>query len=87
MYPLLHSSQWTPVGPNRAMYKNPRFDEVHSTNEIFTHTRREIEHFFTIYKELEGRVTATLGWGGPEDAQQVIADGRRNYLRAKEVHA
>jgi peptide/nickel transport system substrate-binding protein len=28
MYPLLHSSQWTPVGPNRAMYKNPRFDEV-----------------------------------------------------------
>jgi peptide/nickel transport system substrate-binding protein len=28
MYPLLHSSQWTPVGPNRAMYKNPRFDEI-----------------------------------------------------------
>ena len=28
MYPLLHSSQWTPVGPNRALYKNARFDEV-----------------------------------------------------------
>lgn len=65
--------------PNR----NPRFDEVHSTNEIFTHTRREIEHFFTIYKELEGRVTATLGWGGPEDAEQVILDGRKKYLAAK----
>ena len=25
MYPLLHSSQWTPNGPNRALYKN---DEV-----------------------------------------------------------
>src|SRR6266850_2357186 len=24
MYPLLHSSQWTPVGPNRALYKNER---------------------------------------------------------------
>ena len=28
MYPLLHSSQWTPNGPNRALYKNERFDEL-----------------------------------------------------------
>jgi peptide/nickel transport system substrate-binding protein len=28
MYPLLHSSQHTPVGPNRALYKNERFDEL-----------------------------------------------------------
>src|SRR5438552_1329456 len=28
MYPLLHSSQWTPAGPNRALYKNERFDEL-----------------------------------------------------------
>lgn len=28
MYPLLHSSQHTPVGPNRAMYKNPKFDQL-----------------------------------------------------------
>jgi ABC-type transport system substrate-binding protein len=26
--PLLHSSQWTPTGPNRALYKNARFDEL-----------------------------------------------------------
>ena len=28
MYPLLHSSQWTPNGPNRALYRNARFDEL-----------------------------------------------------------
>jgi peptide/nickel transport system substrate-binding protein len=28
MYPLLHSSQWTPGGPNRAMYKNEKFDDL-----------------------------------------------------------
>ena len=28
MYPLFHSSQWTPNGPNRAMYKNERFDDL-----------------------------------------------------------
>src|SRR5579864_8913569 len=45
--------------PNR----NPRYQEVHDMDQIFTHIRREIEHFFAIYKELEGRSTATLGWG------------------------
>src|SRR5262249_34445172 len=28
MYPLLHSTQWTPNGPNRALYKNEKFDEL-----------------------------------------------------------
>ena len=28
LYPLLHSSQHTPTGPNRALYKNARFDEL-----------------------------------------------------------
>jgi peptide/nickel transport system substrate-binding protein len=28
MYPLLHSSQHTPVGPNRALYKNAKFDDL-----------------------------------------------------------
>src|SRR5437899_11963058 len=28
MYPLLHSSQWTPIGPNRALYMNDKYDEL-----------------------------------------------------------
>ena len=62
--------------PNR----NPRYDEVHSMDGIFAHVRLEIEHFFTIYKELEGRKTATLGWGGPGDARKAIREGRKRYL-------
>src|SRR5947209_10829660 len=62
--------------PNR----NPRYDQVHSLDQIFARVRREIEHFFTIYKELEGRTTATLGWGGPEDARKVILESRERYL-------
>jgi inorganic pyrophosphatase len=65
--------------PNR----NPRYDQVHSLDQIFAHVRREIEHFFTIYKELEGRTTATLGWGGPKDARKVIVDSRERYLEGK----
>ncbi len=26
LYPLFHSSQWTPNGPNRALYKNDKYD-------------------------------------------------------------
>lgn len=62
---------------------NPRFDEVHSLDEIFAHTRKEIEHFFNIYKELEKRVTATLGWAGPAEARTVITQARKRYLKLK----
>jgi inorganic pyrophosphatase len=66
--------------PNR----NPRYDEIHTIDQVFPHVRREIEHFFAIYKELEGRVTATRGWDGPKEARKVIADSRKTYL---EKHA
>ena len=38
--------------------RNPRYDQIHTMDQIFSHVRREIEHFFTIYKELEGRLDA-----------------------------
>jgi len=56
---------------------------VQKIEEIFVHVRREIEHFFTIYKELEGRVTATLGWGSREEARKAIVDSRTAYLAEK----
>ncbi|MDP8979266.1 MAG: inorganic diphosphatase [Acidobacteriota bacterium] len=46
----------------------------------FSRTCGAIEHFFTIYKELEGRVTATLGWSCPREARKCILDSRKAYL-------
>jgi len=63
--------------------KNPRYAEVHSLDEIPAHIRKEIEHFFTIYKELEGRVTATLGWAGPEEARKAITQARKRYQKKR----
>ena len=65
--------------PNR----NPRYDEIHTMDQIFIHVRREIEHFFTIYKELEGKETRIDGWRGPIDARKLILDCRQAYLDAK----
>jgi inorganic pyrophosphatase len=52
-------------------------------DQIFTHVRREIEHFFTIYKELEGRATATLGWGDLRDTRKIVLKTRDNYLKSE----
>jgi peptide/nickel transport system substrate-binding protein len=49
MYPLLHSSQWTPVGPNRAMYKNTRFDEILSQARLTTDQAKRAE----LYREAQ----------------------------------
>jgi inorganic pyrophosphatase len=63
--------------------KDPRYTEIHTLDQIFPHTRRELEHFFAIYKELEGRLTETQGWGGPQEARKAILDSRRLYLDKK----
>jgi len=62
--------------PNR----NPRFDPMQTIDDVFPHVRREIEHFFTIYKELEGRVTHVKGWAGPEEARSMITACRTRFL-------
>lgn len=59
---------------------DPRYDEIHTVDQIFPHIRREIEHFFTIYKELEGKTTSMEGWGGPREARKAIQDSRNSYL-------
>lgn len=64
--------------PNR----NPRFDQIHTINQVFPHTLREIEHFFAIYKELEAKRTEMRGWQGPREARDVIRACRDRYLDA-----
>jgi inorganic pyrophosphatase len=59
---------------------NPRFDQIHTIDQVFQHNLREIEHFFAIYKELEGKRTVMQGWRGPREAREVIRRSRERYL-------
>ncbi len=59
---------------------NPRYDQIHTVDQIFPHVRREIEHFFDIYKELEGKHTEIKGWRGPMEARRNITDCRQRFL-------
>jgi inorganic pyrophosphatase len=62
---------------------NPRFDQIHTIDQVFPHKLREIEHFFSIYKELEGKKTQMRGWRGPREARELIRKTREDYLTRK----
>jgi inorganic pyrophosphatase len=62
--------------PNR----NPRFDSIHTIDQVFPHSLKEIEYFFSIYKELQNVKTKIKGWGGPREVRKMIAESRQNYL-------
>jgi inorganic pyrophosphatase len=65
--------------------KNPRYDQIHTMDQIFSHVRKEIEYFFSIYKELEGKRTRMNGWGGPGDARKAISESRARYLESQKL--
>ena len=53
-------------------HDDPRWDETGTMQDLSPHRLREIENFFDIYKELEGRQTDVAGWLGVEDAWRII---------------
>jgi inorganic pyrophosphatase len=56
------------------------WDEKQELSDIPGRRLEEIEHFFSIYKDLErGKVTETEGFGGHADAMALIEDARRRY--------
>lgn len=66
---------------------SPRYEQIHTIDQVWPHLRREIEHFFTIYKELEGKETHIEGWLGPIDARKLILESRQAYLDEKKKSA
>lgn len=63
--------------------RNPRYDQIHTLDQIFPHVRREVEYFFSIYKELQGVVPKMEGWEGPPEARKAIIESRARYLKLK----
>ena len=41
---------------------NPRYADVWNYSEIYPHMLKEITHFFSIYKDLEGKRVEVKGW-------------------------
>lgn len=63
--------------------EDPLYDEYQELTHTPKHFLREVEHFFEIYKELEGKETTILGWEGRDVAQRII---RESIERYNDVH-
>ena len=73
MYPLLHSSQWTPGGPNRALYKNERFDELLHQARLVTDQGKRAE----LYREAQKILVEDAPWVFVDHEVQIAALSRR----------
>lgn len=62
--------------------RDPLYDEYHDLDNVAGHYLREVEHFFAIYKELEGVQTTVVGWRDRAWAIDVIEAAREGYRRA-----
>ena len=52
---------------------NPRYADVANYSQVYPHILREIKHFFSIYKDLEGKRVEVRGWGDAAAARALIS--------------
>jgi inorganic pyrophosphatase len=58
-------------------HEDPNWNHMEQLEDIPQTLRTEIEHFWSIYKEPEGKPVEIQGWEGRDCAEDVIAAGRR----------
>ncbi len=56
---------------------DPGWNTAQVLEDIPEQLQREITHFFSVYKQLEGKTVEVEGWRHLEDALAVIEDGKR----------
>lgn len=60
--------------------KDPRYNHIKDLSDLSPHIKKEIEHFFLHYKDLQKVVVELKGWGGAEKAKDVIEKSKESSL-------
>ena len=58
---------------------NPTFSQIENYTSVYPQILREVEHFFAIYKDLEGKRTQVIGWDDAEAARNMILACHARY--------
>ena len=66
---------------------NPRYTDVWNYSEIYPHILKEITHFFSIYKDLEGKRVEIKGWHDAAYARDKVLESQKRFLEGKEKDA
>ena len=59
--------------------QDPYYAEYHDIGDISAHYLREVEHFFHIYKDLEGKRVEIIGWENAQEAYRLIDESIVRY--------
>ncbi len=59
--------------------KDPRFAHIKDLGDINQHTLKEISHFFSTYKQLEGKEVSVGQFKGRKDAEAAFERARKLY--------
>jgi inorganic pyrophosphatase len=62
---------------------DPRWKEVQDLADVNKHTLKEIEHFYSTYKNLQNKVVTINGFEGKAAAQAAFARGCQLYAEKK----
>lgn len=52
--------------------KDPRKVHIQSVEDLSPHFKKELEHYLLNYKALEGKKVEITGWGGKEEALEML---------------
>lgn len=61
---------------------NPRVRDIESYTQVPPHILLEIEHFFSVYKDLEGKQTKVMGWKDRDEAFEVILSSHERFAHS-----
>ena len=67
------------VGLNNPIYKN-----LNDYGELYPHLLLEIEHFFSVYKELESKRTRIKGWENAKGARKIVTESQQRYAHTNQ---
>lgn len=58
---------------------DPRWAHVNDLADLNPHTLKEIQHFYTTYKQLQNKTVEVKGFGGKAEAEAAFARGQKLY--------
>lgn len=62
---------------------DPRFEEIRDLTDLPQHLLKEVQYFFEVYKDLEGKETALLGWHPASKAHEIIVQAMDAFQRKR----
>jgi len=60
-------------------HTDPLFKDYKTLDDVASHFKSEVEHFFSVYKDLEAATVSAKGWGSLEEAYSEIEQSVERY--------